>query len=572
MLAALTLTLPLSGQPHQHETVREEESVLAVTGAAELEDLDTSEYERFEHYLRHPLRINLLSRSRLLASGLLSPYQTASLLDYRSREGDILSLSELALVDGFGEEAAYGLAPFISLESVRNPGETGRRNGTDRELTVRTALRKTVTDAGDGPGRDPDGTDWNWGARCRINHADRVEAALSGRTLYGDDRLFPPSGSSGYVALYGKRYLGQLIVGSYNARFGQGLALWSGFSMSGIASPQASYRRPSGLAPSWSYAGTGMKGTAADFNFGRWTVSAFHTFPASDKSFLTGMNAAWYGRHGQLSSTWVREGEELHKAALDGRFCWKGTDLFAEAAWDLRTGAVAGVAGVVVPFGDRSRAFLLLRAYPSTFTPARAGAVRSSTKTADESGAALGFSSGNAVFTLDGAWHPSKQEGQLKLLLSDSRSFGRHWTLKTRISERWRTRSPQNRTDVRMDLLQQYGPFALNLRLNGLFCEGVGLLGYVETGLKGERLFLWLRGTVFRIDDWEDRIYVYERDAPGNFSVPAYYGRGCGLSCHGGWKGRRWKCWLRGSLLRYPWMMTKKPGKAELKLQVEWKL
>ena len=58
---------PVIGQSH------EEQAVLAVTGAAELEDLETSEYERFEHFLRHPLRINLLSRSRLLASGLLTP-------------------------------------------------------------------------------------------------------------------------------------------------------------------------------------------------------------------------------------------------------------------------------------------------------------------------------------------------------------------------------------------------------------------------------------------------------------------------------------------------------------------
>lgn len=566
LLALLQMGLPLPGQ------TMGEQALLAVAGAAELEELEASEYERYEHYARHPLRINLLSRSRLQSSGLLTRYQVASLLDYRAAEGDILSLAELALVDGFGSETARMLAPFLSFESVRNPGETAVRKRTELELTARTALRGTVAEAGDGTGWGADAPDWNWGARCRINYADRVEAALSGRTLYGDDRLFPPSGSSGYVAFYGKRYLGQLIVGSYNARFGQGLALWNGFSMSGIASPQASYRRPSGLAPSWSYAGTGMKGTAVDFNFGRWTISAFHTFPAADRSFLTGMNAAWYGRHGQISSTWVREGKELHKAALDGRFCWKGTDLFAEAAWDVRTGAVAGLAGVVVPFGDRTRSFLLLRAYPSTFTPARAGAVRSSTKTADESGAALGFSSGNTVCTLDGAWHPSKREGQLKLLLSYSRSFGRHWTLKTRVSERWRTRSPQNRTDVRMDLLQQYGPFAVNLRVNGLASKETGFLGYAETGWTGRRMMLWLRGTVFRIDDWEDRIYAYERDAPGNFSVPAYYGRGFSLSCYGGWKGRHWKCWLRASTLQYPWMTTKKPGKAELKLQLscEW--
>lgn len=538
---------PVIGQSH------EEQAVLAVTGAAELEDLETSEYERFEHFLRHPLRINLLSRSRLLASGLLTPYQVATLLEYRSGEGDILSIAELALVDGFGTETARALAPFLSFESVRRPGETDGRIRTEQELTIRTALRNE---------------DMNWGARYRISHAERWEAAVAGRTTYDDKTLFPPSGSSAYAAWFGKRHLGQLIVGSFNARFGQGLAFWSGFSMSGIPSPQASCRRPSGLSPSWSYAGTGLKGTAADFNFGRWTFSAFHTFPASDGTFLCGLNAVRYGRYGQLSSTWIRNGEILHKFSVDGRFCWKGTDLFAEVARDLATGATAALAGLVVPVGDRSRVSWLVRAYPATYTSDRTGAVRSSTKAADETGTAVGFSSGTTTMTLDGAWHPAKQEGQVKLLLTDSRSIGRHGMLKTRIAERWRTRSPQNRTDVRVDLLQEYGPVALNLRLNGLLGNGFGMLGYMESGWKGKRLTLWLRGTVFRIDDWEDRIYAYERDAPGNFSVPAYYGRGYSLSCYGGWKGKRWKCWLRASLLRYPWMATAKPGKAELKLQL----
>ena len=563
---ALLAALPLSGQ------TREEEAVLAVTGEADMEAFDPSEIERFEHYARHPLRINLLSRSRLLSSGLLTQYQVATLLDYRRSEGDILSVTELALVDGFDTQTARALAPFLSFESVRKPGETAARGRTEQEMTVRTAFRREITDDGNGAGRSPDDADMAWGGRYRINHADRWEAAVSGRTVYGDDRQFPPSGRSAYAVLYGKRHLGQVIAGSFNARFGQGLALWSGFSMSGVASPLASFRRPSGLSPSWSYAGTGLKGTAADFNFGRWTFSAFQTLPAPDGTFLTGGNAAWFGRHGQVSSTWVREGERLHKWALDGRFCWKGMDVFAEAARDLATGTTAALAGIVVPVGDRSRASLLLRTYPTGYTADRAGAVRSSTKVTDETGAALGFSSGGTTLSLDGAWHPSKQEGQVKLLFSDSRPVGRHWTVRTRLSERLRSRSPRNRTDVRADLLQEYGPLAVNVRVNGLLGKGLGLLGYVETGLKGEKAMLWLRGTAFRIDDWDDRIYAYERDAPGNFSVPAYYGRGYALSCYGGWKVRRWKCWLRASLLRYPWMTGNKPGRAELKWQLshEW--
>lgn len=559
---------------------QQEQIVLSLTGAADMEDLDGTEMARFDRYLWQPLRINQASRSRLLASGLLTPYQVAALLDYRATDGDILSVSELALVDGFGTETARLLTPFLSFVSLRNPGETdsGLRR-TRQELTLRGAVRET------GPGgtgsMDAAGS---WGGRYRINRDGRWELALSGRALYDDKEKFPPSGRSAYVARYGRRYLGQFIVGSYNARFGQGLTLWNGFSMGGIASPQAAYRRPSGLSPSWSYAGTNLHGVAADFNVGRWTLSAFGALPGDgwagdgwkvfrpEGPFLTGVNAAWFGRHGQVSSTWVREGERLHKLALDGRFCLRGVDLFAEGTRDWAAARFAFVAGAVVPAGDRSRAFLVVRSYPTGFTADRTGAVRSGSKVTDENGVALGFSRGRTTFALDGAWHPSKAEGQAKLILSDVRSLGGNWTLRSRVSERWRSRAPRNRTDVRADLVYEQGPWTAAMRLNGLFGTDFGLLGYAEAGWREGPWFLWLRGTVFRIDDWEDRIYAYERDAPGNFTVPAFYGRGIHGSCYGGWKGRRWKCWLRASVLRYPWMAEKKPGKAELKLQLsrEW--
>ena len=78
--------------------------LLRITGASSEEDLDEQEVERYMRFLSHPLEINSASRSRLLSSGLLTRYQVASLEEYRSVYGDVLSFSELSLVDGFGEE------------------------------------------------------------------------------------------------------------------------------------------------------------------------------------------------------------------------------------------------------------------------------------------------------------------------------------------------------------------------------------------------------------------------------------------------------------------------------------
>ena len=92
-------------------------AILLITGAGTMEDLSESELERFDRYASRPLRLNLAPRSKLVSSGLMSTYQIASLEDYRSRYGDILSFTELAAVDGFGQEYARALSLFVSLEA-----------------------------------------------------------------------------------------------------------------------------------------------------------------------------------------------------------------------------------------------------------------------------------------------------------------------------------------------------------------------------------------------------------------------------------------------------------------------
>ena len=72
-----------------------------------------------------------------------------------------------------------------------------------------------------------------------------------------------------------------------------------------------------------------------------------------------------------------------------------------------------------------------------------------------------------------------------------------------------------------------------------------------------------------RGDKWDDRIYVYERDAPGSFNVPAFYGRGLWTSLYCSCKVTKWgKLYCRTSYVSYPFMEKKKPGKAELKLMM----
>ena len=106
--------------------------------------------------------------------------------------------------------------------------------------------------------------------------------------------------------------------------------------------------------------------------------------------------------------------------------------------------------------------------------------------------------------------------------------------------------------------------------MDALKCAGVAVLGYMEGGYTGSSFSSYLRAGAFMIDDWDDRIYVYERDAPDSFNVPAYYGRGMWAAFNIIWKPVLWcSIYLRVSWTGYLFMpeARRKPGRAELKLQ-----
>ena len=73
------------------DDIRFNDAVLVLTGAGEIEDVDESELDRYMRLASNPLGINSAGRASLLSSGLLTLYQVVSLLDYRARNGDVMS-------------------------------------------------------------------------------------------------------------------------------------------------------------------------------------------------------------------------------------------------------------------------------------------------------------------------------------------------------------------------------------------------------------------------------------------------------------------------------------------------
>ena len=89
------------------------------------------------------ININTATRGQLDSLGLLTPFKIESILDYRDRHGDILSATELSLVDGFTEEDIEAMEAHVSFDPA--PPENG---GVSHTITAR--FKKKYADGGFG--------------------------------------------------------------------------------------------------------------------------------------------------------------------------------------------------------------------------------------------------------------------------------------------------------------------------------------------------------------------------------------------------------------------------------------
>lgn len=559
-IAALLLAaVPLLGGDEVH--LRE---IMLIMGVSDAESLDEDVLERFERLASKPLRVNLASRDEMLASGLLSEYQAVSLIDYRQRSGEILSVTELGMVDGIGKEFAAALAPFISLASRLHPGQAeDTLHRIKQDFLLRTTLKSDT---------------WTTAGKYRLI-GERSELAIAAKNSDAFTYSFSASLSGRHA---------RLIAGDFNARFGQGLSLWSSFSLSGLSGISSFYKRPTGLSPAWSYSTSSLRGIAGELSIGRVKLSSFAAFIglrgwmeggswAGD--IMPALNICYYGRNGQIGVTgWTQcsEGELTEgKVSADCRFCLKGTEIFAEGSWDPFNQCMAGLAGAVLPLWENLKLALLARGYPANFGTSMTGAMRTWTYCRDENSVSLGFEFKGWTLTADHAMKAEGSNHSTKLLFYKSLKINPKWSIKPRCSQRFRNYGFTNRTDMRIDICRESGSWLSALRLNALTCDKWGFLGYFEQGWKADKYAVYARGTLFRIDDWDDRIYVYERDAPGNYNVPAYYRRGYSLSLNASAKlpiaRSRLKVYFRAALTSYPWlspgMTTKKSETYELKFQ-----
>lgn len=493
------------------------QNVLRLSGASSIEELGPRQLEHYENLYEHPLDINRCSLSRLQESELFSDLQLALLLDYRQRCGSLLSLAELAAIPGMGEQFALDIGPFIVLGDER-PAQRPR----ERRLLLKQQMRIGIK-------------------ASAVSTAFKSELSLEPglRTLISADA----SGLQALSLCYEGRRLSKVLAGNFNGRFGQGLLLWSGFSLNSLSSAAAFSKKASLLSPSNSLSAEGsLRGIGAQLSLGRWSLNALATREMAYSYAGCLLSRSSLGAGLMFNENWL--GASADAKTTLGKFT-----LFAEGALQLPLSLVRGetaaqaivssalVAGCYYNIGYLKRLALQLRLYAPSFDSRYSGASRAWSKNCDENAIALALDWGGLKMASDWSIRPYAGDRQWKSQLDYSRDFALGtWLLRPALRFQSRIRALDAnpaRLELRTDLSLLKASWQVDLRLHALHCKGVSGLVYLQVSRSGEKALLSARASVFAVDSWDKRIYAYARDVPGTFSVPAYYGRGCEFALYG---------------------------------------
>ena len=562
LCAAVLFCFDAAAQPDYESIVQQ----MAEDGASEAQ---------IEDYLQQlpaggrGLDINSASRAELERSGLFTPFQTASLLDYRTEYGSILSAAELALVDGFSAEKVAALQPFIVIGAgaVQQPGiqhDFRTRYKFGQEGGGSAQYNRLIVKGG-------------FGEVCLLAESD------AGERLFTDHL-------SGSLRLEKGRW--QFVAGDYLAGFGQGLAVWKGFSFSGLGAPASLLRRSRGVTCNHTADENDFfRGAACTYRKGGGSFTTFVSANGVDanvgasgytsivttgyhrtesekakkdamREYVAGADFTYTGGHSVWNVTAVaysynrpnarkiREYNQFQvydgphgNIAAGGMLSLGHTRLFAELAADSRL-APAALAGAVFSPSYSFEAALHLRYYDKRYIATHAGSYSSASAVANQQGAVLSLlcRPGKVLqlTSMTSLVHYPWQRYRIDVPSTDFRQ-------KTRAEWKWErcsasvqhnlNYSTADRTfkhDVKIGGKCSAGRLELALRSDLVVLRpsesegenGFALAGDISWKGAQKRLRLAAGATYYDADSYDSRAYIYENDLPGSFSSHFFYGRG----------------------------------------------
>lgn len=241
------LTFPALGFGQQKELKNDviQQRIEFIAQQYESSTIDFSNLiEILTYYFDHPLNINTASQDELESLNLLTPFQVRTLITYRIKNGDLLTIYELRNLEGFDFVTIQNLIPFVKVASSQKPDQFNLKRsfkfGTHEVMSLwgrvleeqeGYAPRDSTTSENSRYMGDPNRLYF----RYRFKHSDQLSFGFTAEKDPGEEffKGSNPNGFDFYSAHLFASKIGivkQLAIGDFHGQFGQGLTFWSGFS------------------------------------------------------------------------------------------------------------------------------------------------------------------------------------------------------------------------------------------------------------------------------------------------------------------------------------------------------
>jgi hypothetical protein len=607
-------------------------------------------------YKEHPINLNRTSREELEQLQVLNDIQINNLLQHIRHSGKLITIYELQGIEGFDLRTIQKILPYVmvadnfnsahfSIHEMFRSGSSAVIFRYGRAIEQQTGF-SPIDSAGlySSPNSryigSPDklylryrftySNNVSWGITAEKDQGelflksnqrfkyDWYQQALKGnkeKGTFGDKELPGFDFYSAHLYIHNiNKYLRTVALGDYQATFGQGLTMWSGYSFGKGADIMGTKKSAGGIRPYSSVdENRFLRGAAVTGGFKKFEASAFwsskrvdanvsdtlpdgeaaavsslqetgyHTTAAelADKhaigqtifggnisykgeSFSVGITGTSYSLSKDLNRDLsyynqfeINSGNNSN-IGLDYNFIIRNFNFFGEEALSAK-GGTAFLNGVLVSLDPRLSFTALHRYYGRNYQNLLSNGFAESTTPVNEKGLYLGMvAKPLSQFTLtvyfdrfEFPWMRYQADApstgtdySAQLNYTPSKKFDAYFRIRSR--SKFKNSSSEELADI--DYLVPYEQ--TNYRINTSFSilpsvklkNRVELIDYkVNTGSTekgfmayqdvtfaklGKPFSFSLRYALFQTDSYDARIYTYENDVPGAYSIPSFYDRG----------------------------------------------
>jgi hypothetical protein len=247
LLPILIYIIPIFGYSQNKELKNDviQQRIEFIAQQYESSNIDFSNLiEILTYYFDHPLNINTANQEDLEALSLLTPFQIRTLLNYRIKNGDLLTIYELRNLESFDFVTIQNLIPFVIVSASKKPDQFNLKRslkfGNHEVMSLWGQVLEeqsgyTPHDSTSSPNSRYLGDPNRMYLRYRFKHSDRLSFGITAEKDPGE-AFFKGSNPNGFdfysAHLFASRIgiVKQLAIGDFHAQFGQGLTFWSGFS------------------------------------------------------------------------------------------------------------------------------------------------------------------------------------------------------------------------------------------------------------------------------------------------------------------------------------------------------